>query len=491
MRGGRTIFEQFVRSYLFAYLVYPSPLCHDELYQLLDGDDYRAFWLALAAPRSFAKSTLCTLFYPLFVSLTRQYRNIDIISATSEFAEERLRLVRGELENNRMLQRDFGYQVGDKKWANNHIILRNGVDIKARGAGRQTRGRRPDLVICDDIEDDEGVRSEVQRAKLESWYNKALVNTLEEQGCRLIHIGTLLHPLCLLTRIIENNPASANIDYSAGWLRRKYAAVNEDGSAAWPEKWSLEALEARRQKIGTDAFDAEFMNEPRVTENPVFRREWLRMCQRDKVPAVCSLKVVTGVDPAISKADYADYTAIVTVGVDRNGKGEDKGKIYVLDAIKGHWSTYDTAKAILDNFKEFKPISQEIEGTAYQAALKEVVLRESGHQGVYAPVRLVKSGNTPNAKVERAKNVQHLFRNGWVYIPRDLRWLYDQLVLFDPVMRGGDDDGVDALVYALDAAQHYQETDVVKKQNSLKKPFQSWTWSKKMAIGRKQMERVA
>jgi predicted phage terminase large subunit-like protein len=475
-----------VRGYLFHDLTFPSPPCHGEVYDYLANEDWNDYWLAVAAPRSFAKSTLCTKFLPLFIACTR-WRGlwpIDIISATSEFAEERLRLIRHELETNKLLHRDFGYQVGKRKWTNSQIILRNGVDIRARGAGKQTRGRRPRLVICDDIEDDEAVRSEVQRDKLERWYNKALVNTLEEQGCRLIHIGTLLHPLCLLTRIIDNNPASANVDYSQGWIRKKYAAINPDGTAAWPEKWPLEALQLRKQKIGTEAFLAEFMNEPRITENPIFRKEWIQYCDRKDMPPLNELYRIASCDPAISKSEDADYTAHGVIGVQRSG--EMKGHIWVIDAERGHWSTYDTTKALLHFYKEYNPSQLIIESNAYQAALKEVVLREAAHQGLYPPVKEIKALKD---KRERAMGVQHLFRNGWIHIPRDLRWLADELVLFDPVKGGNPDDGVDMLVHALTEAQKYQGQETTRPQKAKERPYQSWQINRRQ-LGKREIARV-
>ena len=51
--------------------------------------------------------------------------------------------------------------------------------IKSFGAGKKIRGTnflsiRPDLIICDDIENDENIESKTQRDELYKWFNKAL-----------------------------------------------------------------------------------------------------------------------------------------------------------------------------------------------------------------------------------------------------------------------------------------------------------------------------
>ena len=53
------------------------------------------------------------------------------------------------------------------------------IKVEAIGSGKKIRGRkhrnwRPDLLILDDIENDENVRTPEQRAKLDSWFKKAV-----------------------------------------------------------------------------------------------------------------------------------------------------------------------------------------------------------------------------------------------------------------------------------------------------------------------------
>ncbi|SPW34055.1 Uncharacterised protein [Edwardsiella tarda] len=57
------------------------------------------------------------------------------------------------------------------------VVTANNVKITVAGSGKKLRGLRhgpyrPDLILLDDIENDENVRSPEQRDKLDSWLKK-------------------------------------------------------------------------------------------------------------------------------------------------------------------------------------------------------------------------------------------------------------------------------------------------------------------------------
>lgn len=252
--------EEFAGYYLQDDLKCRVPEFHREMYDLANAEHKR---IVIAAPRSFAKSTVFSKIYPCFRILKKPVRRILIISSTGTLAEHWLREIKYELTENKYVVADFGDSSTDK-WTQDHIVCKNHhggppIEVLAKGAGYQIRGFRPDIVIVDDLETDEGVRSEDQRAKLLDWFDKALINTLEKDS-QLIMIGTVLHPLSLLSAVMNRE----------GWTVRKYQAITPDGKSLWPEKWPIAALEARKREIGSLAFNSEFMNDPIISENPIF-----------------------------------------------------------------------------------------------------------------------------------------------------------------------------------------------------------------------------
>ena len=95
---------------------------------------------------------------------------IIILSDSSEQAEGFLTDIKNELEENAALREDFGELVGGV-WKSSVALLANGTKIEAIGSGKKIRGRRhkqwrPDLIVCDDLENDENVATKEQRTKL-------------------------------------------------------------------------------------------------------------------------------------------------------------------------------------------------------------------------------------------------------------------------------------------------------------------------------------
>ena len=201
----------FVEDVFKEQLTSKMPEFHKEIYELVTKVDR----LVMAAPRGFAKSRMLSVFYPMHQALFQKKKDICIISASEGLAIEWLREIRREIENNPLIVRYFG-DLRTGKWTENHLILNNKTrtNIRARGAGGQIRGFRPDLIILDDIETEDSVASSEQRNKLRNWLFKACLNTLLPHG-QFLWIGTIISPLALLNETLDNNN---------GWEKRKFRA---------------------------------------------------------------------------------------------------------------------------------------------------------------------------------------------------------------------------------------------------------------------------
>lgn len=97
----------------------------------------------------------------------RQFRHCLFIGGNADLANERLHSIRHEIETNEALAELFGDLRG-AVWSDQRLELSNGVLIRALGRGQQIRGTkgddtRPDLVVLDDIEDKDSVRTPKSR----------------------------------------------------------------------------------------------------------------------------------------------------------------------------------------------------------------------------------------------------------------------------------------------------------------------------------------
>lgn len=185
---GAIDLEFFGRAYFPHYFKKPSPAFHKDLDRIwqegvLKGhfpltardareiDTLEGCKRVVAAPRGHAKSTNLT-FKGTMHAVLYQYKHYPIIiSDSSDQAEGFLDNIRAEFEENEAIREDFGDLVG-KVWRNDVIVTKNGIKVEAIGSGKKIRGRkhrnwRPDLLILDDIENDENVRTPEQRKKLD------------------------------------------------------------------------------------------------------------------------------------------------------------------------------------------------------------------------------------------------------------------------------------------------------------------------------------
>ncbi|MBQ6868304.1 MAG: hypothetical protein IJO16_06530, partial [Clostridia bacterium] len=210
--------QLFGSVYLPHYFSLKAPSFHRELSKLwhkniMKTDDVtisltmKGSRLVIAAPRGHAKSTVMSLQNVLHAALYGYKKYILLISDTESQAVSFLDCIKCELEDNEKIIEDFGNMKG-KIWKSSSIVLANGCRIEALGSGQKIRGRRnaerrPDLIILDDIENDEDVRSPEQRRKLESWFFSA-VSKAGDYYTDILLIGTVLHKDSLLSNLLKN-----------------------------------------------------------------------------------------------------------------------------------------------------------------------------------------------------------------------------------------------------------------------------------------------
>lgn len=314
----------FAEYYLPHVLTDRSPDFHREILNLSQKEKR----LGVAAPRGFAKTTIIQIVYGLYCLLFHEEEDILSISQSAQLAEDQVRKIKYEFENNKQIKNDFGgiLQWGEKdskRWTNSHLIIQKEgrifSQIRARGRGCQVRGLRPSKVFCDDLEDEELVRSEEQRKYLKEWFLSALLNVLKIDQ-QLIVIGTILHPLALLADIIDKK------EQFKGWETRKYKAI-VDGKSIWEERFPMIDLMKRKEEIGTYSFEAEYQNNPISSDICLWRPEWIK--KWEKLPRIT--KKFIALDPATSTKESADFSALTCIG-----QGED-GNIYEIELIKGRW----------------------------------------------------------------------------------------------------------------------------------------------------------
>lgn len=424
---------EFAKYFLKQFLVNEVPPFHKEIYDILPKNKR----LLIISPRGFAKSTICSIIYVLWLAVFKGAKDIVIISSSETLAVEWLRKIKMEIETNQKLQLFFGDLIS-KKWSETHIILANGVNIRARGAGGQIRGFRPDCIVLDDIETDEEVESEDQRKKLKNWLFKACLNTLPPHG-QLVIVGTILHPLSVLNDLyfIDND-----------WEKRRFQAYKdarqEEGFELWPELWPHKRLQVRKKEIGSWAFASEFMNDPVADEAAPIKPHMIRTWK--ELPQQYSAVIV--LDPAYSEEESADYKVAALIGVDQ------KMNRYLISYIRTHSLTGEFIDATLNLFLANKGVITGF-GIPCGGTEKEFyrsVVNRANERKIYPPlVELKNVFTTVTGESKRNKKsriiaaLQPLFESGKYYIAESHIEARDELLTIGSSRW---DDIVDAMGYA-------------------------------------------
>ena len=438
------IFKRRENIHLFGWFIarpyFPleTPPFHKEILDLISNKDNRR--VGVIAPRGHAKSTTVDMTYPLWAGCFEQEEFVVIISDTYTQAAEFINALKDEFENNPKIKWLFGNMKGDD-WQDGEFVLSNGIKYAAKGSGMKIRGirhrhTRPTLMIFDDIENDENIKSAEQRQKLYHWFTKAAIPALARGG-RAVVIGTILHFDSLVNKVMKQQ------DIFKSWQTRVFYAIttDEDGTehALWPEHRSLEKLKSMRDNpndqefVGSIAFAQEYQHKPFSEEDAIVKPDWIKECEPSQAPDEYSRQAsVLTVDPAASERQTADPTAMIVADL-----GAD-GNVYVRAIRNQRTSPSITAETIQNLYETYQPQVVGIEQGALGLVFRDLLAG--------LPVIGLKPDKD---KVRRLLAVSRFFEAGKVFLVRDIQngqALREQLIEFP---KGTHDDMVDAIVYAI------------------------------------------
>lgn len=438
------IFKRRENIHLFGWFIarpyFPleTPPFHKEILDLISDKNNRR--IGVIAPRGHAKSTTVDMTYPLWAGCFEQEEFIVIISDTYTQAAEFINALKDEFENNPKIKWLFGNMKGDD-WQDGEFVLSNGIKYAAKGSGMKIRGirhrhTRPTLMIFDDIENDENIKSAEQRQKLYHWFTKAAIPALARGG-RAVVIGTILHFDSLVNKVMKQQ------DVFKSWQTRVFYAITteEDGTerALWPEHRSLEKLRAMRDDpgdqdfIGSITFAQEYQHKPFSEEDAIIQPDWIKECEPSQVPDKHTrLARVLTIDPAASERQTADFTAMIVADLYTDGN------VYIRAIRNQRTSPSVTADTVRELDEIYKPQVIGIEKGALGLVFRDLL------EGL--PV----IGLEPDKdKVRRLLAVSRFFEAGRVYTVKNIQngqAFREQLIEFP---KGTHDDMVDAAAYAV------------------------------------------
>jgi predicted phage terminase large subunit-like protein len=437
---------------------------YDRLHKIIK--EVRGTKTAIAAPRGNAKSMLTSVIFLIWCVVFEYKKHIILVSDTSDQAQKFLTTIKNELETNEKLIKDFPEACGKtKEWRISDIVTKNGCKIDTVGMlgairGTTHKGRRPDLVVMDDIENDENVATQEQRKKSNDFLNKKILK-LGNSETDYFFIGTILHYDSLLAKTL-NNPSWFSRKFksvmrwseSTLWAKWEeiYTNINDDHrliksrkffeankeemlkgvEILWPEHEPYLDLMEMKVGEGQASFNSEKQNEPIDPEDAFFREEDIVYFDERELRGK-RLTIVGAVDPSLGRGNKSNPSAIITLAKD------NEGFMYVLDADVRR---RPPDQIILDVFglhgiRDYDRFG--VEEVLFQEFFKDEMIKRSRKLGVQLPVKGIKSRKDKKLRIE---SLQPMVKAGTIKFKRNQHALVSEMLQF-PL--GAQDDSLDAL----------------------------------------------
>ena len=416
----------FFLVYLGHYITHPPAIFHNELFRITEDTSIKN--AVIVSFRNSAKSTIITLSYAIWSILGKQQKKyVLILGHTMYQAQTYMKNIKEEFETNETLRNDLGPFKEEDEWqAYSLVIPKYNARITCASYEKGIRGLRyrqyrPDLIICDDVEDLESVRTLEAREKTYNWLTGDVIPS-GDQNTRLIVIGNLLHEDSLIMRLRKNIK-----DKKLDGIFRSYSLIDNKENITWPGKFPTNVeIDNLRKSVGDEiAYQREYMLIIVPDANRVVHSNWIHYY--DKIPKETDLSFMytaTGIDLAISEKETASYTAMVSAKV--YGQGEDM-RIYILpypiNERMGAPKTLKTAKELSERLGHGRRTKLFIEDVSYQRSLVQNLQKEN-----YPAIGVPTLGQDKRA---RLATVAPAIENGTVLFPKQgAEILISQLIGF-------------------------------------------------------------
>jgi predicted phage terminase large subunit-like protein len=346
-----------------------------------------------------------------------------------------------------MYKNIFSTRLSSVRPAIQELATRQGGFRLATSVGGVLTGRGGDYLIVDDPLKPEGAASEVERTRVNEWFDHTLLSRLNEQNeGRIVIIMQRLHQDDLVGHISEKTgwpvlclPAIASTDETfriVTSLGRARTYARKVGEVLHPDRQDLATLERIKDSIGSYNFSGQFQQSPSPEGGGMIRKEWFQTYTPESCPEPFD-HIFQSWDTASKVTELSDFSVCTTWG--RKGK-----YLYLLHVYRKKMDYPTLKRAVFAQAQDWGATTIVIEDTSSGTQLiQELKLECRYNIQSYRP-------RPGEDKVMRMFECCNPIENGFIYLPEKAAWLQvyiDELTVFP---RGKHDDQVDSTSQALD-----------------------------------------
>lgn len=300
----------------------------------------------------------------------------------------------------------------------------------AVGVGGSPTGQGGDGIIIDDpLRSAADADSQTVRDSLWEWY-QGTIRTRLEPGGFIIITATRWHEDDLTGRLLAAQETGGE-----QWRHLHMPAIDTEGNALWPERWSASDLERVRAAVGSRVFEAQYQGRPAPDAGNVFNREWWRLYTEEPERGQFD-QIIQSWDMTFRETKSGSYI----VGQVWGTLGADR---YLLDQVRFR-GDFPKAVAAVRTMSEQWPESRE-----------KIVENKANGPAIVATLRNEIPGlievQPEGGKEARANAVAWQVESGNVYLPDPKLHPWSQELIDEAAAfpNGAHDDQVDALSQAL------------------------------------------
>lgn len=400
----------------------------------------------ILVPRGHLKSSVITVGYALREIVKNPGIRILIANATYQMAKNFLTQIKHHLQKNEKLRAVYGdLSTNADKWSESAITVvapneayleKKEPTVTVFGIGGNLTGQHYDLILMDDLVNRENIGTEDQIEKVKQFYKDC--QPLLDVGGRMVIIGTRWDYNDLYGWILDEPNVLSDFDIM---VRQAYEGDWRVGKILFPKKFTWEIFEEIKRQMGSADFSCQYLNLPVDAETAPFKRKWFKYYEQSDLKGT-ALNTFTTVDPAISQEKSADYTAIVTVGVDQYNNW------YILDIIRERLNPLEIINKLFLVYQRWYPLEMGIELVSFQKTIKFFLLDEMRKRNLFLPIKELKP-DARESKELRIKGLIPRYETGTIFHPKEAAFtevLENELVRFP---KSVNDDVIDSLAYQL------------------------------------------
>ena len=327
----------------------------------------------------------------------------------------------------------------DSKAAGRWSTNANG-EYFAIGVGGTVTGKGADLLIIDDPHSEQEAALAASDPsiydKVTEWFTSGPRQRLQPGGSIVI-VMTRWGKRDLTGQVLKAAAQRGGEE----WEVIEFPAILPSGKPLWPEFWSFDELDALRNELPNQKWQAQYQQSPTSESSAIVKREGWKVWEEDD-PPYCEFTLMAW-DTAFEKSNRADYSACTIWGVfyHPDDTGKENANLILLDAFRDRVEFPELKKMVIENYREWEPDSVIIEKKASGAPL----IYELRSMGIpvqeFTPVR-------GNDKITRLNAVSDLFASGRIWAP-SRQWAEEVIDEVASFPSGEHDDYVDTVSLAL------------------------------------------